>query len=372
MVIGIDMRALSKGTGGVPEYTRHVVHALIDTEKTHLYILFSNSFHGDDGLALPERGPHHRLCRSRIPNKLLHCSLAIAERPGIDTLIQRKTGVRPDLLFFPNMHFLAHHARTPRVITVHDLSFEHAPDLFALKDRIWHRMIGPRAVFARSAHVLAVSEWTRRDIISRYGLSEDRVTVTPLDSGIGAMPPAHTRSCVVLFGGENKRKNTDAVIEAWTWLRTRANIDRRYTLAIVGNWRRGQREVIERSIDRSIIFIDAVDEAGRVALYSRAAALMYPSLHEGFGIPLVEAARFRVPIITANTTSIGEVIGNGAYYVDPTNVRDVARALREVLSDRELAHDLCEEALRTVSTYSWGHTAELTRKVFEKVASQSL
>lgn len=372
MVIGIDIRALSKGIGGVPEYTRQIVHALIDTERTHQYILFSNSFRGDHGLALTERGPHHRLCQTHIPNKLFHCALAAAKRPHIDAIIERKTGMRPDLLFFPNIHFLAHRAHTPRVITVHDLSFEHAPDLLTAKDRLWHRMIGPRKMFAHAAHVLAVSEWTRRDIISRYHISEDRVTVTPLDSGIMSASSAHPRTCVMLFGGENKRKNADAVIEAWTWLRVRDLIDRHYTLVIVGRWRSDKHKALEHNHDPSIFFVDVVDENGRAHLYSRAAALLYPSIHEGFGIPLIEAARCRIPIITANTTSIGEVIGNGAYFVDPSNVHDVARALRDVLHDRELSDDLCEQALQHTAGYSWRHTAKLTREVFEKVTLPTL
>ncbi|MEK7122704.1 MAG: glycosyltransferase family 1 protein [Patescibacteria group bacterium] len=308
MNIAIDIRALQQRWGGVPEYTRQVVRALIDTETTHRYLLYSNSATGDVGIDLEKEGPHHVVCKTRIPNKLLHSSLIVAKWPGIDALIEHATGIRPDLLFFPNTHFLAHDRSIPRIVTVHDLSYEHAPDLFSGKSRVWHVLTHPRDVIAEAAHVIAVSEWTRRDVIASYRIPSERVSVTPLSASascVGDVRDRSNRKRVILFDAGNSRKNADVVVQAWMALRVSGALDPAHTLVLTGRWTHTLRQALAHHVDDSIVFCQPIDDQEREQFYREAAALLYPSIHEGFGIPLLEAAHAGVPIITAQHTSIG-------------------------------------------------------------------
>lgn len=374
MVIGIDIRALTGQTGGIPEYTRNLVTALLSGETRHFYVLFTNAARGSDPFPFASRGPRHQVCALRYPNKILHASLCLFGRPHIDELVYRHTGIRVDLLFFPNVHFLAYSPRVPAVVTVHDLSFLHYSDLFSWKGRMWHRLIRPEHVYARATHLCAVSEWTRHDLEMSYGTNRARITVTPLDCaeefGQGAVEDDgdSTRNLILLFGADNPRKNTGGVCEAWSDVcRHLPSLAGKYTLVLIGrDCTRIQRMVRQSACAHAPIRVRGlVSNEERLLLYRGAGALMYPSIMEGFGIPLLEAARTRVPIIAANHSSIGEVIGTGAYYVDPYSRTDMSKALHEVLTDAPLRTALVNDAETAAQRFSWQKTAERTRAVCE-------
>lgn len=374
MVIGIDIRSLEGQAGGIPEYTRNLVTALLSSETRHSYVLFTNAASGNAPFPFALHGPRHQVCALRYPNKLLHASLCLFGRPAIDELVYRHTGIRVDLLFFPNVHFLAYSPRVPTVVTVHDLSFHHYADLFSWKGRTWHRLIRPSRVYARATHLCAVSVWTRHDLEMSYGIDRVRMTVTPLDCAEefwqGAVKDGDdsTRNLILLFGADNPRKNAAGACEAWSDVcRDVPSLARQYTLVLVGRDRsRIQRIVRQHAcVDAPVLVRGFVSREERLLLYRSAGVLMYPSIMEGFGIPLLEAARTRVPIIAANHSSIGEVIGTGAYYVDPYSRTDMSKALHEVLSNALLRTALANDAETAARRFSWQETAERTRAVFQ-------
>lgn len=371
MVVGIDIRSLSGDVGGIPEYTYHIVRALLARETRHSYVLLSNAARATTPIPFPLRGPHHQVCALRYPNKFLHASIAATGHPMIENLIKWHCGIRPDVLFFPSIHFLSFSSRVPAVLTVHDLSFLHYADLLSWKGRVWHRLIRPRTVIGRAAHICAVSEWTRHDLERSYGVEPSRITVTPIDCApefttTDAEGNGEPRTFILLFGADNLRKNAAGVLEAWRHACGTAELGARYSLVLVGRDTEWLRR-IARSDSRNapVIVRTLVSNHERMMLYRRAAVLLYPSITEGFGIPLLEAARMHVPIIAANHSSIGEVIGRGALYVDPFSVGDLSRALRTVLGNAEVRSSLIHDAACAAQAYSWEETAACTQKVIE-------
>ena len=371
MVIGIDVRALQGHTGGVQEYTRHIVRSLLATEKQHQYILFSNSWNGNPPVDFSPRGPFHQTCHVRYPNKLLHASITASHRPRIDDLLYHYTGLRVNLLFYPNIHFVAHTPHIPNVLTVHDLSFHYCPDLYSRKDRLWHSAVRSRHIIEGATHILAVSQWTRHDIMATFGIGDDRITVTPLDCADefydhGQSDRKQKSNLILLFGADHLRKNAEGMRAAFHHARVRSGVLKKYTLMLIGRWSGISRELLAAGPQSSIVFRESVSSSERIELYRRAALVVFPSFMEGFGIPLLEAARMRIPLLTANHSSIGEVIGRGAYYVDPYNIGDMSSALIELLSDKSLVASLTDDALAAAQTFSWERTAALTRSVFDR------
>ncbi|MBI4252837.1 glycosyltransferase family 4 protein [Candidatus Uhrbacteria bacterium] len=371
MRIGIDVRALQWQAGGVQEYTRHVVRALLASEKRHQYVLFGNAWRGTPPLDFPAKGPFHKTCYLRNPNKLLHASLVMFDRPRIDNLIHHHTGVRVDLMFYPNIHFIANSPNCASVVTMHDLSYHHCPDLYSRKSRFWHRIVRPRTITARATHIIAVSNATRNDLIASYGIDGSTITVTPLDCAEEFKDRRHggphrVRDVILLFGADHLRKNAEGLREAFLTARARSTTLQKYTLVLIG---RGMTRARSHAALRheGIVHRELVSRHERIDLYQRAALIAFPSFMEGFGIPLLEAAHMRVPIVCANHSSIGEVIGMGAYYVNPYNTRELAKALIDILTDTALATSLTNDAYAAASSYSWDRTASITRSVFEKV-----
>lgn len=379
MTIAIDIRALSQGVGGVAEYTRHIVRTLIQTEQEHTYILFTNSWKEIGLFGFPLTGPHHTTLVCRYPNKLFHAAQLLFGRPYLDLLIKKRVGVKPDIFFFPNIHFASLSKQTPVVLTVHDLSFLLHPELLSLKSYWWHRLIRPRKFIARMHHILAVSNCTKNDCIAVFGKTPDDVTVTYQDCDPmfrEARVPVAKRKVIVMFGIDELRKNALAALEAFALLVQRNDLARRHTLILAGKGgylsRRVSRRIRELGLSDCVVLSGPLSRDDQCALYSTASIVLYPSVYEGFGLPLIEAALSGATIISSARSSIGEVIQDGALLVDPCNVWDITYALEYVLSDdRDGIQSIQVAARSATQTFSWEKTAALTRTVFTTIQSQS-
>lgn len=378
MTIAIDIRALSQGVGGVAEYTRHIVRTLIETEQKHTYILFANSWKGMGSLGFPLTGPHHTTLVCRYPNKLFHAAQLFFGRPYLDLLIRKRVGVKPDLFFFPNIHFASISKQTPAVLTVHDVSFLLHPELLSFRSYWWHRLIRPKRFLAKMKHILAVSNCTKNDCIAVCGKNPDDITVTYQDCDPmfrEARAPTAERKIIAMFGVDELRKNALAALEAYALLVQRNDIARLHQLVLVGKGGslscQISRRIQELGLSDCVILSGPLSRDDQYALYTTASIVLYPSVYEGFGLPLIEAALGGATIISSARASIGEVIQDGALLVDPCNVFDIAHALEYALSDdREGLRHIQDAARCATQTFSWEKTAALTRSVFTTIQSQ--
>jgi glycosyltransferase involved in cell wall biosynthesis len=236
------------------------------------------------------------------------------------------------------------------VLTLHDLHFEYERDVMGLADRLTFKLVVPRAA-KRASHVIAVSERTKRDVVEIYGLDPARVTVVPhgVDPAFGPGEGAH--DYVLFVGAVQARKDPLAALaaaDAAGMPLVVAGPEKEPALAA---------ELRRRGADVR----GWVAEAELADLYRGAAALLLPSRHEGFGIPVIEAMASGTPVVLSDEPALREVAGDAASYAEDG---DLAAALRRAL---EIRGQLSAAGLARARRYSWAESAARTVEVYRGV-----
>ena len=241
----------------------------------------------------------------------------------------------------------------PGVVTVHDLSFAHRPELMGRKDRLVFRRIVPRAV-RRAARVLTVSERSKRDLIELYGVPPDRVVVTPNGVDAAFHPPSDTVSpgtYLLAVGAIQCRKNQLAALEAASAVGL--------PLVVVGPHR---DPALAEELRRRGARLEGYVETERLAeLYRGAACLVQASTFEGFGLPIVEAMASGTPVVAVREPALVEVAGDAAVVVDEPNLTE---GIRRALAERER---LVAAGLERARAFTWRATAERTLAVYREI-----
>lgn len=381
MKILIDVRVLGHGgTSGIEEYTHELVGALLEFDQTNNYLLFANSFRKKH--PLPEawlRNPRVRVVNWHMPNKLLEVSVRFFGSPAIDRLLSA------DLVFSPHFTLLKT-ARAPRVITFHDLAFLHHPDFFHLRQKFWHWLQDYNGQAKKATHLIAVSEFTKYDLMVSLGIPEEKITV--IYSGVSPLfrplPEGNPRRAqfresrelhfpfILSLGTLEPRKNIEMVIRAFTLLKRDTQF-KNLRLLVAG--RRGWlyqnifREAKNSPVRDHIIFLGPVADEERVLLYNLASVFVYPSFFEGFGFPPLEAQACGTPVVVSDRTSLAEVIDDSGIRVHPWRIEELTEALRAILTKNDLRRTLIEKGLANARAFNWRLTAEQTLRTLISYAS---
>lgn len=285
----------------------------------------------------------------RLPRALLYDSWQRLRWPRVE----RATG--PVDVVHSTAHVAAP-SRAPMVATIHDLHFLHEPGHFTRRGvAVFTRFLD--IVRSDAAIVICPSEATRRDC-EAAGIDAGRLRVTPWGTDaapVGAAEVARVRSVYglgrpfVLFAGTvEPRKNLGRLVEAFGRL---GDVDAELVVVGPDGW---STELPATGVRR----LGFVSQPDRDALFAAAAVVAYPSLREGFGLPVLEAMVQGAAVVTSATTSTAEVAGEAALLVDPLDVDAIAGALRRLLEDRDLANRLGAAARTQAATYTWARTAD--------------
>ncbi|MFH1286932.1 MAG: glycosyltransferase family 1 protein [Candidatus Magasanikbacteria bacterium] len=340
MNIGIDIRCLAdKNRTGVGEYTLGLLNALFESSQEHQYYLFYNSF-SDVSAYLPIwKHEHVHVIHTFWPNKLFHFCIKFLRYPKIDRLLQKEI----DIFFSPNLHFTCLSKQVKHIQTIHDLSFEHFPEFFSVKRRLWHSFINPKVVCRNADLIITPSHATRRDVIETYGIPDQKVqTIHPgvlaQKRDVSSMEEIKKAydlpvKYILFLGTIEPRKNILALIRAFELSHLRSQ---NFELIIAGSkgWKCGDiLEVIDST--PGVRYIGYVPEGYKQSLYRAARVFVFPSLYEGFGFPVLEARRVGTTVITSHRSSLSEVGGHGVHYVNPMDISSLVRALQYICSGQD-------------------------------------
>jgi glycosyltransferase involved in cell wall biosynthesis len=281
--------------------------------------------------------------------------------------------LRPDIVHETYYSAAPTSRRTcPRVITVFDMIHELWPDSFPETDRT--RTL-KRSAIERADHVICISENTRRDLLSAFRIPEERVSVTHL--GFDRLKPGPVSAAdlvgnspyLLYVGVRNKYKNFTGFARAFAtspWLLNNC----RMVCFGGGAFTIDERAALEKLglNDSKVVQIGGGDGT-LAALYAGAAAFVYPSLYEGFGIPPLEAMSLGCPVVTSNAGSIPEVVGDAAEYCNPLDSDSIRDAMETTLRSEEHRRTLVARGRTRCAIFSWERCASETLSVYERVAS---
>lgn len=348
MIAALDATPLTVPTGGVTRYTWELARALAANYDADEYWLLS-----DQSFEMQAFEMQAFETNGAIPANLHKGDgpRTAAERRWWLWGLEREMIRRRVEVFHGTDFSVPYIPRRPSVMTVHDLS----PWLKNCRQSSRVRRRVPVLLRARiPTMIITPSEAVRRAAISRFGLDGERVIAVPLAASNHFRPVESTPAArpYFLFAGTlEPRKNIARLIEAWREVRKTQDVD----LVLAG---RVREDFTAPAEEPGLRTLGAVPEADLPGLYSGAVACVYPSLYEGFGLPVLEAMQCGATVITSRDPAIMEVAGDAAILVDATDVRALAEAMRA----RPV---LREKALRQAALFSWTTTAQRTREVYD-------
>jgi glycosyltransferase involved in cell wall biosynthesis len=260
------------------------------------------------------------------------------------------------------------------VVTVHDLAFLHFPNLYPRVWRVLYRL-GLHAAVRRADAILTPSRNTAEDLLGLTRVDPGKLHVTPLAASLPAGPldPGEVlarlkvRAPYVLFVGTlEPRKNLVRLVRAYRRVAA-AGFPHALVLAGPMGWHHEalMRELALRG-PGEIVMTGALSPEELDSLYRAADVFAYPSLYEGFGLPVVEAMGRGVPTVASTTSAVPEVVGDAALGVNPRSVREIARAIEEILADVGLAEKLAARGRARAERFSWDETARLTLEAYDR------
>jgi len=289
----------------------------------------------------------------------------------------------PDVFFSPD-GWISLRSHIPTLNTIHDLNFEEHPEFLPNYIVRYYKKFFPK--FAKKAtRLLTVSEFTKQDVSSRYGVKPDKIDViyNAANEGFKRIDSASKeqirakysagKAYFLFVGLVHPRKNLYHQLKAFERFKDKTRSDLKFL--IVGA-RYSTTPKLDELLKNSayaedIIFTGRLSIDALVDIYGAAFALMYVSYFEGFGIPIVEAFQAEIPVITSNRTSMPEICGNGGIVVDPDDVKAISNAMIKLYESDDLVEELIQNGRLQSKKYNWDHSAEKVMRALLKTTGNS-
>lgn len=370
MRIGYDITPIGDQQSGVGNYTLYLLNHLTEVDASHEYLLLTHRTNRPPGL------PVSANCRAvvrQFPNRMLwmQCALPGTLRRSQAQVCHYTNSIAP--LFSP----------CPYVVTIHDMTLSLLPGYHRWRKQILVRPLIP-LVARRAQQIITVSQSARQDIIRLLHVPAERVVVipeaaAPLFRPAGMAEQQRVRAAyglhtpyVLYVGTLEPRKNLVRLIRAWYDLRRRGVIPQRLVIVGARGWQYQPiyREVQALGCADDILFTGHVPSNDLPGLYSAADAFAFPSLYEGFGLPVVEAMACGTPVLTSDTPALAEVAGAAALRVDAQHTAAIRAGLERLLTDSALHADLRQRGLQRADSFSWRTTALQTLQVYYQVVER--
>ncbi len=296
---------------------------------------------------------------------------------------QRDIGCQVDVFFQPSPMLLPLSRRTPRVVTFHDLVPAIYPEYFTLTSRLWHWQMNYPVRAREADKIIAVSENTRNDLIRLYGIDPEKIEVIYegadevfhrefSETELATVREKYQLPEQFLFyvGSLEPRKNVISIVRALQYLRERGFAKMKLVLAGSKKWLAGElRDEIEKlGLGEAVLFLGYVAEEEKAALFKLASVFVFPSLYEGFGLPVLEALSVGCPTVASQNSSLPEITWDAALLVDPFDQASINQAVCRAVSQSDLRAALKEKGRRRAEAFSWEKAARKTKEVLEAIA----
>lgn len=371
MDIGILTYALDRPLTGIGRYTLELLRALSQIPDVPRITLLAA---GGIGEAAAFGFPVVTIPGSRLLPGLLTAGNMllpfIVQRLKLD-LIHDPTGVTP---------FAFISTKAKKVVTIHDVFPLSYPGVSTHLDSLIYRWWLPRVIPNADA-VITISRQSHDDIVQYLKVNKDRIHVMTEGVHVEFQPADYSAieaACaryqlperyILYVGSVEERKNLKRVIEAFSQL-DRSDLK----LVIVGPHKWQYADILQTAameqVAQDVIFTGFVQQRDLPAVYSGARCFVFPSLYEGFGLPVLEAMACGTPVITSNVSSLPEVAGDAALLVDPYDTNAIANAMTRLLTDASLHHELRKKGLLRAREFTWKRTAYETLNVYRQLLRQ--
>ena len=370
MRIGIDAHAIgSESAGNETYYEQLLKHlAAASTNGSHYVVYYT---HQSAARRVPESERFH-LKRIRPATRFWRIPIAFPlefRREKLDV--------------FHAQYIIPPLCNCKAVTTIPDIAYEHYPEFFSKFCNLWSKMLIRRSA-ERADHIITVSEHSKNDISTTYHIDPEKITVTYEGAGLEFFPrdKAACReqiainynvndSFLLYVGRLQERKNLRRLLSAYARVK-KDGINEKLVLVGKQDWVSGniQTHLQTLQLEHDVIFTGYVPSADLPIFYNAALAFVYPSIFEGFGLPVIEAMACGVPVLTSYGSSLEEVAGDAAVLVDPMSEESIAEGLRKLLGDTNLKLKLARAGLNRSATFSFQKAAQQTSGVYEMVAGR--
>lgn len=370
----VDATALRSKPSGVGLYIYHLIEELskIQTQENfELQIVYQpslkNWLKGDLSAFQPLQKYSNLYCLP-IPVSLSHI---IANHANFISSYFEK------YLNYPNLIHGTDHVVYPcrnalKVMTIHDLTFIKYSHFVNSRVKTYNQRV--KQCLKWTDLILTMAESTKQDIIRYLGIKEEKIYVVPLASRYTKVPQIsnsveHLKPYILFVSTIEPRKNIINLIVAFNKLKQIYKIEHKLVLIGQKGWR---YESIFAAIENSpykkeIHHLDYLSDDEVASFYSSADVFVYPSIYEGFGLPVLEAMTLGTPVITSNTSSLPEVAGDAAILIDPENPIQIAEAILQVISSPQLRQSMITKGKERVKLFSWERTAKETLKAYQTI-----
>jgi glycosyltransferase involved in cell wall biosynthesis len=375
--VAIDIRRITEF--GIGTYIRNVVRTLARLDRESKYFLIGSP------AKVAEYGP--------LPGNFHTVPLAAADNT-VKGSVEFRTIVRRldcDLAHIPHLYWLPRGLHCPYVLTVHDL-LEHmygAHGHSSLRRRMHYYLT--RRVLRGAARVIAVSQFTKNEVHKLLAIPSDRIEVvynaiderflhghaSQADRELIAQRYQVNYPFILYAGAIRPHKNVVRIIEGFSALKSELAKEHQLQdlkLIIIGDdlssHPRLRRTVVRSGVQHDVRFLGFVPIEVLRIFYDVAEVFVFPSLYEGFGLPPLEAMAHGTPVVTSNTSSLPEVVGNAALMVNPENVFEIRRALQEALLDPEVRSRMKQRGTEQAQRFSWTNSVSRILQIYREVAGQ--
>ena len=375
MRIGINASKVFDVHTGVGRYTSNLCRSILKTGSKKDYYFYMPGRRGNiimtdiEGVLLEKP-------TATIQNNMLR----ILWEQIVLPIYSRKD--RLDLFHYTDHALSLLSRKCPIIITVHDIAYIRFPDLLNKARQVYKKYILMESI-KRASIIIADSYSTKRDIVEFFGINGKKIKVVHLGVESRFRPVSNVEEyrlknklpskMILNVGTLEPRKNVVTLMKAFRKLREKGFEG--YKLVIAGDkgW---LYEEIFKEVDRSdlkheILFLGVVRDADLPMLYNCADMFVYPSLYEGFGLPPLEAMACGIPVITSNTSSLPEVIGDAGIMVDPTDVNSLCEAMHSVLTNKKLWQHMSNKGLERSKLFSWDNTVKQILKIYDEALSKN-